>query len=561
MLLNLQIKDFLLIEQLELDFFSGLTVITGETGSGKSIIIDALMLIFGAKAGTDLIRSGQPQASFSASFQVDNPKVKGWLQEREFIDNHQENLIICRRVIDINSRSKAYINSQPVTLGTLKELGEMLLDIHTQHASIALLKPDTQRTLLDEFAGAADLVLKLGELYRKVNQLSNKLTQAREFSQDLILKQEILSEKIHELEALGLGDQEWETLLLEQKQLANANFVLQELGFVADLINGEANSLTDLSATMSNRLAKISEYLPNADQVIKLTESIEAEIGELEHELNLVANKIEVNPEQLAIVDGRIDEIYSLARKYRIMPEEILPQLTRWQQELSQLVQDTDLAALDAELKLAENDYLVLARQVSQKRQAAAGNLSTKVTELLHSLAISGEFKVNVGLTENWSANGIDNIQYLVCFNQGMTLQPLNKVASGGELSRVALALYVTLSINNPPELIVFDEIDVGIGGGVAEVVGTLLRQLGISKQVICITHQPQAACCGDQHILVQKQAKSGQTQAKIEYLNQEMRIGEIARMLGGINITATTTSHAEEMLNSVSPSRSQVEN
>ncbi|HRG62904.1 MAG TPA: DNA repair protein RecN [Burkholderiales bacterium] len=553
MLLNLQIKDFLLIEQLELDFFSGLTVITGETGSGKSIIIDALMLIFGAKAGTDLIRNGQTQASFSAGFQVDNQKVQEWLHERGFIDDDQENLIICRRVIDINGRSKAYINSQTVTLGTLKELGEMLLDIHTQHASIALLKPDIQRALLDEFAGAADLVLKLSELYRKVNQLRNKLAQAREFSQDLILKQEILGEKIHELEALGLGDQEWEALLLEQKQLANANFVLQELGFVTDLINGENNSLTDLSANMSNKLFKISEYLPNADQVIKLTESIEAEISELEHELNLVANKIEVNPEQLAIVDARIDEIYSLARKYRIMPEEILPQLARWQEELSRLVQDTDLAALDAELKLAESDYLALARQISQKRQTAAAELSTKVSGLLHSLAISGEFEVNVSsLTENWTVNGIDNIQYLVCFNQGMTLQPLNKVASGGELSRVALALYVTLSINNPPELIVFDEIDVGIGGGVAEVVGTLLRQLGISKQVICITHQPQAACCGDQHILVQKQSKSGQTQATIEYLDQERRVGEIARMLGGINITATTTSHAQEMLSGI---------
>ncbi len=549
MLLNLQIKDFLLIEQLELDFFSGLTVITGETGSGKSIIIDALMLIFGAKAGTDLIRNGQTQASFSAGFQVDNQKVQEWLQERGFIGDDQENLIICRRVIDINGRSKAYINSQTVTLGTLKELGEMLLDIHTQHASIALLKPETQRALLDEFAGAGDLVLKLGELYRKVNQLSNKLTQAREFSQDLILKQEILGEKIHELEALGLGEEEWETLLLEQKQLANANFVLQELGFVTDLINGETNSLTDLSATMSNKLVKISEYLPNADQVIKLTESIEAEISELEHELNLVANKIEVNPEQLTIVDGRIDEIYSLARKYRIMPEEILPQLARWQQELSKLVQDTDLAALAVELKQAEDDYLATAEQVSQKRKAAAVLLSTKVTSLLHSLAISGEFKVQLSPNENWTANGIDNIQYLVCFNQGMTLQPLNKVASGGELSRVALALYVTLSINNPPELIVFDEIDVGIGGGVAEVVGTLLRQLGQSKQVICITHQPQAACCGDQHILVQKQSTQGQTQAKIEYISEAERIGEIARMLGGINITTTTISHAQEML------------
>ena len=549
MLANLQIKDFLLIDELELDFFNGLTVITGETGSGKSITIDALMLIFGAKASADIIRNGQNQASFRATFHVDNGKILTWLQTKEFLDSNEENTIICRRVIDRNGRSKAYINSLPVTLGVLKELGEMLLDIHTQHASIALLKAENQRVLLDEFAGVSALVVELGEKYRLVNSLQNKLNSAEEFSQDLLLKQEILGEKIQDLANLSLHADEWEELQVQQKNLANASLVLQELDFALNLVNGEQSSLADLAATLNNRLNKISEFLPNYMQISQLANSIEAEIGELDHELQLVAHKIEQDPELLAQVDARIDEIYTLARKYRIQPEEILARLTQWKVELANLVQDTDLELIARELVAAKSAYLDLAQQISAKRTKVASVLSGKVTKLLHQLAISGEFKVSIQACEQWSLVGIDSIQYQVCFNQGMSLHPLTKVASGGELSRVALALYVTLSINNPPEVIVFDEIDVGIGGGVAEVVGTLLKELGVAKQVICITHQPQTACCGDLHLQVSKQTRLGYTQSQINYIQDTQRVSEIARMLGGLNITETTLSHAREML------------
>ena len=549
MLANLQIKDFLLIDELELDFFNGLTVITGETGSGKSITIDALMLIFGAKASADIIRNGQNQASFSATFHVDNGKILTWLQTKEFLDSNEENTIICRRVIDRNGRSKAYINSLPVTLGVLKELGEMLLDIHTQHASIALLKAENQRVLLDEFAGVSALVVELGDKYRLVNSLQNKLNSAEEFSQDLLLKQEILGEKIQDLANLSLHADEWEELQVQQKNLANASLVLQELDFALNLVNGEQSSLADLAATLNNRLNKISEFLPNYMQISQLANSIEAEIGELDHELQLVAHKIEQDPELLAQVDARIDEIYTLARKYRIQPEEILARLAQWKVELANLVQDTDLELIARELVAAKSAYLGLAQQISAKRTKVASDLSGKVTKLLHQLAISGEFKVSIQAGEQWSLVGIDNIQYQVCFNQGMSLQPLTKVASGGELSRVALALYVTLSINNPPEVIVFDEIDVGIGGGVAEVVGTLLKELGVAKQVICITHQPQTACCGDLHLQVSKKTRLGHTQSQINYIQDTQRVSEIARMLGGLNITETTLSHAREML------------
>lgn len=549
MLLNLQIKDFLLIDQLELDFYNGLTVITGETGSGKSITIDALMIIFGAKVSTEIIRAEQQSASFSATFEVNNSKIISWLQEREYLDSAEENTILCRRVIDRNGRSKAYINSLPVTLGVLKELGEMLLDIHTQHASIVLLKNDNQRSLLDEFAGHSDAVTKLGEKYRKLISLRDKLNSAREFSQDIILKQEILTEKIADLEAISLQKDEWEELQVSQKQLANAGLILQELDHSMNYLNNDQSSVCDMMSTISSRLAKISEYLPNYQQINQLTDSIEAELSELEHELQTSANSIEQDPEQLAIVDARIDEIYSLARKYRIRPEDIREQLDTWQQELAALVADTDLEKLAAELVAAEQDYLAAAKQISTTRTKVSQQLSTSVTSLLHKLAISGEFKIQIDTTEQQTSYGIDNIQYLVCFNKGMQLQPLNKVASGGELSRVALALYVTLSINNPPEVIIFDEIDVGIGGGIAEVVGTLLKELGQAKQVICITHQPQTACCGNHHLLVSKKTNGNQTKSNITYTKDESRVQEIARMLGGLQITDTTLQHAREML------------
>ncbi|MEN9946560.1 MAG: repair protein RecN, partial [Pseudomonadota bacterium] len=526
MLTNLQIKDFLLIPQLDLDFFNGLSVITGETGSGKSITIDALMLIFGAKASNDLIRSNQPMASLSATFSVSNPKILAWLNERQFSDYNQPNSIICRRVIDRNGRSKSYINGQTVTLGMLKELGEMLLDIHTQHASIALLRPEVQRNLLDEFAGITPQVEQLGEKFRHLNQLKNKLNTAQQLSQDLVLKQEILQEKINNVINLNLGQTEWEDLIQEQKQLANANFTLQELDFALNILNGENNSLTELAGLISHRLNKISDYLPNFTQISQLTSSLEADISELEHELNLVSQRIEPNPQRLAIIDQRIDEIYSIGRKYRIRPEDILSTLNEWQLNLQQLNQDLDIEILQQQLMQAEQEYLHLAQIISSQRHHSAQILTQKVMELLPQLAIRGQFKVEV--TTNHSSltsNGIDAVYYLVSFNQGMGLQAMHKVASGGELSRVALALYVILSVNNPPELIVFDEIDVGIGGGVAEIVGNLLKQLGQAKQVLCITHQPQTACCGDYHLLVEKHHTDDYTMAEISYLNSDQRV------------------------------------
>ena len=553
MLSNLQIKNFLLIDELELDFNNGLTVITGETGSGKSIMIDALLLIFGAKANSEIIRSGTNQASFSATFAVDNFKIREWLAEREFLDSSEEMSVICRRVLDINGRSKAYINSIPVTLGVMKELGEMLLDIHTQHASIALLKSENQRLLVDEFAGISEMLVQLASSYQMMTELDLRLHEARESSQDLLLKQELLSEKVRELSELALENDEWESLQNEQRQLANATFILQELDFASNLIGGEQNSLADLAGTLNHRLGKLSEFIPNYAQISALSDNLEVIISELDHELQSFANKIEHNPERLNLIDERIGEVYAVARKLRILPEDIPEKLQLWQQELASLVAFADIEQLERELAHAKQNYLELAKAVSLKRQSAAAKLGSEVSQILTNLAIQGEFNIAVATGDNYYSHGIDTIQYLVSFNRGMALQPLTKVASGGELSRVALALYVTLSVSNPPELIVFDEIDVGIGGGVAEVVGSLLRRLGLTKQVICITHQPQTACCGNQHLLVKKYNQNEQTITAIDYAEQTQRIDEIARMLGGLEITTTTLQHAQEMLGNAS--------
>lgn len=549
MLLNLQIRNFLLIDELELDFESGLTVITGETGSGKSIIIDALLIIFGAKTTSDIMRDDQSSASFSATFEVNNQNVIDWLKESEYLSDEDDNAVICRRVIDKNNRSKVYINNIPVTIGVMKSLGEMLLDIHTQHASIALLKADNQRVLLDDFAGITPKVNELKDLYSKINLLTDKIENAKKFSQDIVLKQEILIEKLTDLTNLKLAETEWEELQIEQKQLANANLILQELDYSLNALNNEHNSLSDTILSIGNRLDKISDYLPSYAQINQLITSIDAELSELEHEIQHTANSIEQDPDRLAIVDARIDEIYTKSRKYRIRPEDIFTQINSWQQDLDNLSAEINIESLEQELISLQTEYTTIANQVSIARKNTASKLSEQVTELLHKLAISGEFSIAIEKLLEPSSYGLENIQYQVCFNKGMQLQALNKAASGGELSRVALALYVILSINNPPEIIVFDEIDVGIGGGVAEVVGNLLHDLGKSKQVICITHQPQTASCGNNHLLVSKYLENEKTVSTIDYLSKELRVNEIARMLGGLQITETTLQHAREML------------
>ena len=554
MLTKLNINNFLLIDKLELDFNSGLTVITGETGSGKSIIIDALMLIFGARANSDIISKNAKQAIFAAEFIISNNSfIQEWLHENDLVNPDDANLLLCRRVIDNNGKSKIYLNGTSVTSGQMKALGEILIDIHTQHASIALLKPDNQRTLLDEYAGITLKTKQLTIYFKQITDLELKIQQALYRNQDLNLKQEILNEKINALRELNLGEEEWVHLNEEHAQLSNAQVILQELSFAVNLINDKDESLLEQVNHLYQRISKIAEFNPHLNSQLEILSSVEAELREVYHELQSTANNVDQDPQSIATVEQRIEQIFNLSRREKITPEQIIPSLKAWQEELDNLSQENNIETMQQELDNLKHAYMQLANEISSKRHKASAELSQKVTKTLHMLAISGEFHIHLNQNDKYTSYGLEQIDYQICFNKGMELQPLAKVASGGELSRTALALYVILSTHNPPEIIIFDEIDVGIGGKVAEIVGNLLAKLGIDKQIICITHQAQTASCGHHHLVVSKINEANRTISQLNYVENTERVNEIARMIGGINITATTLQHAKEMLENTS--------
>lgn len=549
MLTRLKITNFLLIEELELDFKSGLTVVTGETGSGKSIIIDALLLVFGARANTDIVRLGTQQATFEAEFSLSNPEALKWLKENDLIDLDNPESVLCRRVLDRNSKNKIYINGYLVTSSQVKFLGESIIDVHTQHASITLLKSEVQRNLLDEYSGIIVEVKQLGILYKEIIDLEQKIQLATVMQADLELKREILEEKINELNQLDLKANEWQELETQHKELSNADSTLQELDYIQNIIQNQDVSLLDNINRLQSRLIKLSDAYPKIKQLNNLVNSIEIELQELNHEVSTLLNSIEQNPQVLTQVEERMKSIFALSRKYRISPEQILPSLEIWQKELAEITVTTDIEALNNLVMDKKSEYKKIAGQVSKKRLNNAKKLSLKVTELLHELAISGSFVIQIIPVTDFTLHGLENIEYQICFNKGLALQALTKVASGGELSRTALALYLLLSVHNPPEVIIFDEIDVGIGGKIAAIVGKMLADLGKVKQIICITHQPQAASYADNHLVVKKVDRQNLTLTQVNYLNDTDRVTEIARMLSGIDITDATLQHAKEML------------
>lgn len=549
MLVQLKINNYLLIEKLELEFYSGLTVVTGETGSGKSIIIDALMLVFGARASRDIVRLNTMAASFEAVFQINNVEAKSWLRENDLLDLDNPESVICRRTIDNQGKSKIQINGHSVTALQIRTLGDYVLDIHTQHASITLLKPEIQRNLLDQFCATHEEVNRLAMFYRQIQDIEAKLKQANSAMRDIELRRQILDEQVRELSELGLQEGQWDRLQDEHKQLNNAQEILSELDYSLNLIINNEGSLSEIVNNLQLHLNKVSSYVPKLSDALKIVDSIDIELRELSHEINQVVKDINQDPDRLTEIEARMDEIFSLSRKYRIDPVLIPEALVRLEEELVQLDQGSDINKLEEQLATLHGHYNDVAQIISAKRKAGAAKLAKAVTQLLPSLAISGKFEIALPPTSKLTAYGLETIEYQVSFNQGVPLQALSSAASGGELSRVALALYLLLSMHNPPQTIIFDEIDVGIGGKVAAVVGQMLAKLGSDKQVVCITHQPQAASFGANHLVVTKAQTKGTTVTKVDYVQGEERIAEVARMLGGVNITNATITHAKEML------------
>ncbi|QZA78906.1 DNA repair protein RecN [Deefgea tanakiae] len=549
MLAALHLRDFVIVRELDLDFSQGLTVLTGETGAGKSILIDALGLLLGDRSDAGVVRHGAERAELSAEFICDKiPQVAEWLIEQG-LNNEGEPLII-RRIIDASGKSRSFINGSPVTLAQLKGVGEFLVDIHGQHAHQSLLRHDAQRDLLDAYAGTTQQARDMAKKYQAWHTLAQQLYDAEQNAERFEAERERLQWQIDEVVALNMQAGEWPELQADHKRLHHAAGLIDGVqeGLLA-LSDGDDNCQSWL-ATVAHRLSQLADFDPSINETLELIAGAEAQLAESVSSLRLYADRLELDPERLAEVESRLDAMYKMGRKYRIDPSQLLEQLHEWQARLAELGGAEGLDALRKQVTTAEAQYRKLATALTKQRTVAAKKLSSLVTEQMQVLALSGS-RCEVVLQElaHPAAYGLEQVELQVANHPASPLRPMAKVASGGELSRISLALQVVTSqVANVPTLI-FDEVDVGIGGRVAEIVGRLLSELGQTCQVLCITHLPQVAACGAQHLQVAKQQGKEGVISSIETLSHEARIEEIARMLGGLDITETTRQHAAEML------------
>ncbi|MES9856479.1 MAG: DNA repair protein RecN [Sedimenticola sp.] len=551
MLQHIHIKDLAIVTDLEIEFRPGMTALTGETGAGKSILIDALGLVLGDRADNGMIRSGCERAEISASFTIDDQEAAaGWLQESALDDGNQ---CILRRVLTRSSNSRAFINGSPVPIKSLQQLGELMVDIHGQHAHQSLLRRTHQRELLDGYAGHQRLCNKTSTLYHQWKSTEEKLADLATAAQDREARIDLLSYQINELMELGLEAGELEGLLDEHKRLSNADELVESCNLMLNtLSDGDKTALTQLNRALSE-LNALNDRSSRLDESREMLESAAIQVEEATSNLREYGDSLELNPARLDQLDRRLTEIHDLARKYRCQPEVLLETMDALTSELNQLKNTTtQLSNLEQEVAALWSQYREQALKLDKSRKTAAKKLGKQVIEGIQSLGISnGIFEVEVITLEDdkASASGLSQIELLFSANPGQPPQSLGKVASGGELSRLSLAIQVaTIRCARVPTLI-FDEVDVGIGGGVAEIVGRLLRKLGESRQVLCVTHLPQVASLGHQHLLIHKESKKKQTSTHISQLDQKQRIEEVARMLGGLDITGQTLAHAREMV------------
>ncbi len=551
-MLNLiTVQDLVIVSQLELDLGPGLTALTGETGAGKSILIDALGLTLGDKADASLIRNGCERAEISVDVDIaHNPPARAWLAEQA-LDDGDECLI--RRVLVRRGRARAAINGRAVSSAQLRALGELLVDIHGQHAHQSLLRPAAQRALLDGYAAHQALTGAVAEHYRRYRALDQRwktLTEARAEREERL---ELLRFQLEELEALALGEHELDELDAEQRRLANQGELQATAATLVELLYEGEQSLRDHLGRASADLSALSAIDPSLGETRELIDGATVQIEEAAANLRHYLDGLEMDPTRLGVVEQRIGQIHDLARKYRVAPERFLAFSAERRDELQRLEQaDQSLEALATERDQARAALLERAEALSASRREAAQRLSETVTTAMQELGMGGgrfQVKVEPGDAETIGSQGLDAVAFLVSANPGQPLQPLAKVASGGELSRISLAIQVaTAEVGGIPTL-VFDEVDVGIGGGVAEIVGRLLRRLGENRQVLCVTHLAQVAAQAHQHLRVQKSTREDRTFTRIDPLDAEQRIDEVARMLGGTEITETTRAHAAEML------------
>jgi DNA repair protein RecN (Recombination protein N) len=548
MLRTLSIRDFVIVEAIELDLASAFTVFTGETGAGKSILIDALALALGGRGDASVVREGAARADISAEFGP-GEEAQAWLAANEF--NSDDGGVLLRRVIDNAGRSKAFINGIAATATQLRDLGEMLVDIHGQHAHQSLLKTDAQRVLLDSQARLQDEARAVAAAYKSWRATARQREEFETNARNVLLERERLEWQVGELEKLAAKPGEWTEISNEHSRLSHAATLIEGAQEALSAISESDDSpmLSQLSS-LNQKLGKLADLDDALKPVLEALEPAQIQLQEAVYALNDYLSRVELDPDRLRAVDARMEALHSTARKFRVAPEELPQECESLSAQLRQLADASDLDALRAQEEKLKAIYMTAAQKLSKARARAARALSDAVTAAMQDLSMTGgRFEIALNPCEP-AAYGLDQVEFLVAGHAGTLPRPLAKVASGGELARIALAISVITSSATATPTLIFDEVDSGIGGAVAEVVGRLLKRLGQERQVLCVTHLPQVASQANQHFQVSKNTgANGRTVSHIDALDAKARVEEVARMLGGLEITATTRKHARELL------------
>ncbi len=549
MLHTLSIRDFVIVDTLELEFESGFTVFSGETGAGKSILIDALALVLGERGDAGMVREGRPRADISAEFATgptDASAAETWLQENELADDGRA---LLRRTIDASGRSKAWINGSPATLAQLRELGDHLVDIHGQHAHQLLLRSGAQRVMLDSQAHLTTQAAEVADAWREWRALGAQVARFETDARAVELEREQLAWQVEELERLAIKPGEWEAIGDEHRRLAHAASLIEGAQTSVDALSEADDAIASQLSTIIHRLDQLAAIDPLLKPTLEALEPARIEISEAARMLNDYLSRVELDPARLVDVEARIDAIHTMSRKFRIAPEDMTSELDAKKSRLAALEGASDIDALRAHEAAAAAHYRKIAEGLSSRRAIAARQLADAITEAMQSLNMTGgRFEIALPPSEP-TAHGLEDIEFRVAAHPGSTPRALAKVASGGELARISLAISVIASVATTVPTLIFDEVDSGIGGAVAEVVGRLLRRLGETRQVLCVTHLPQVAALGNGHFAVRKETDDEFALTRIEKLDGTTRVDEVARMLGGLAITTTTRKHARELL------------
>ncbi len=545
MLVHLSISDFAIAERVEIDFDPGFSVFTGETGAGKSILVDALAFVLGERADAGIVRAGAMRAEVSAEFALDAlPEFSTWLQGADL--EGDEGVCLLRRIVDVSGRSRAYVNGKSVTLQQLREAGEHLVDIHGQHAHQSLARPPMQREMLDALAGAEKLASDVAGAHKSWFSLKKARVELEANREEVDAQREALSWQVNELSRLAFDPDEWEETLREHGRLSHAVSLIEGARYALDILSESEESCSSRLASVDSKLSSLEAFDPEIASFRSYIEAAQIQVEEASHALRRYADRLDLDPERLRELEARIDAVHTLSRKYRVQPAELGALLASARSRLAALEDAGDMRVLLEKENAARSHYLELAAMLSSERRSMAAKLSHGVTESMQLLSMTGgAFEVRLESSEEGDAHGMEKVEFYVTANPGMPLKPLAKIASGGELSRISLAIQVLGSRAQKVPTLIFDEVDVGIGGKVAEIVGRLLAELGVSRQVLCVTHLPQVAALANCQFSVMKEGG----RSRVLRIDGESRIEEIARMLGGLEITETTRKHAREML------------